>query len=356
MLEVAIRHRVGEFTLDAAFVSPGGTLAVVGPSGAGKSLTLKAIAGILRPDAGRIVIGGLVVFDGESGLDLPPQLRKVGYVPQEYALFPHLTVDGNIGFGLHAGADRAARIAELLALTGLGRQRGLRPAQLSGGQRQRVALARALAVRPTVLLLDEPFSAVDAPTRITLMEDVARVLADARTPAVLVTHNRDEALRLGDRIAVMMSGRVRQVGSPSEVFSAPVDEDVAAFVGVETVVEGRVRDVVAGLATIAVGQRVVEAGGEVAAGDEVLVCLRPEDVTLGPPAESAPTSARNHLPATVRRVTAAGPWMRVEVDAGFPVVSLVTKQSHQELQLQTGAPVVATFKASAVHLIRKRGR
>jgi molybdate transport system ATP-binding protein len=352
MLDVAVRHTIGDFTLDAAFDSPGGTLVIIGPSGAGKSLMLKALAGIVRPDAGRIVINDRSVFDAGSGVDLPPQLRNVGYVPQDYALFPHLTVEGNIAFGLN-GRDKSARVDELVEMTGLDGQRKLKPARLSGGQRQRVALARALAVGPDVLLLDEPFSAVDALLRLALMEDVARVLTRTETPAVLVTHNRDEALRMGDRIAVLIDGHVRQVGSPPEVFAAPADEEVAAFVGVETVVAGHVRDISHGIATIVVGERVVEAGGDVSSGDNVLVCLRPEDVTLGPPAEGAPTSARNHLPATVVRVTPAGPWMRVELDAGFPVVSLVTKQSQEDLRVEAGTPVVATFKASAVHLIRK---
>ena len=352
MLQATIRLHEGEFTLDAAFDSPGGTLVIIGPSGAGKTLTLKALAGVLTPDGGRIVLGGRTIFDSDAGVSVPSQLRRVGYVPQDYALFPHMTVEGNIGFGLRGG-EREARVDEMIDLVGLGEQRGLRPRQLSGGQRQRVALARALAVRPDVLLLDEPFSAVDAPSRQALIEEVAGVLTRGGTPAVLVTHNRDEALRLGDRLAVLIGGRVRQMGTPAEVFSTPADEEVAAFVGVETIAEGRVEGVAGGLATVSVGERVVEAGGEVSAGDSVLVCLRPEDVTLGPPAEGAATSARNHLPATVRRVVPSGPWVRVELDAGFPVVALITKQSLEDLALAPGSAVVATFKATAVHLIRK---
>ena len=171
---------------------------------------------------------------------------------------------------------------------------------------------------------------------------------------MFITHDLDEALRLGDRLVVLMDGRVRQEGTPQQIFAAPADEEVAAFVGIETIAPGWVQDVADGLATIAVGDRVVEAGGDVAAGDGVLVCLRPEDVTPGPPSD-APTSARNHLPATVTRVIPAGPWVRVELDAGFPLVSLITKQSLEALSLAPGSEAVATFKATAVHLIRRQG-
>ncbi|MEX0683440.1 MAG: ABC transporter ATP-binding protein [Dehalococcoidia bacterium] len=355
MLDAAIRHTAGDFALDVAFDSPGGTLVIIGPSGAGKTLTLKAIAGVLSPGAARITLDGRILVDTASGVSMPSQLRRVGYVPQDYALFPHMTVEGNVGYGLRglSGAARHARVDELIDLVGLAEQRKLRPRALSGGQRQRVALARALAVRPDILLLDEPFSAVDAPARQSLIEDVAGVLARTATPTVLVTHNRDEALRLGDRLAVLIAGRIRQLGSPAEIFSAPADEEVAAFVGVETIAEGRVETIADGLASVRVGDHTIEAGGEVTPGDPVLVCLRPEDVALGPRTEGTATSARNRLPATVRRIVPSGPWLRVEMDAGFPLVALITKQSLEDLALAPGSPVLATFKATAVHLIRK---
>ena len=355
LLEMAIRHQVGEFALEAELTAPRGPLVIMGPSGAGKTLTLRAIAGIVRPASGRIALKGRVLFDRESDVWAPPQARRAGYVPQEYALFPHLTVEGNISFGLRGAArdEKRRRVEELLTLTGLGPQRGARIGQLSGGQRQRVALARAMAVRPEVLLLDEPFAALDVPTRQTLMDDLQRLLTETRTEAIIVTHDRSEALRLAEYVAVMIGGRVRQTGTPAEVFGSPADEEVAAFVGVETIVPGLVRELDAGVPVIDVAGHVIEGGRGVAAGESVLVCLRPEDVTISLATQQS--SARNHLPARVVRVVPSGPYVRVELDAGFLLVALVTRQSAEELSLAAGLGVVATFKAAAVHLIRKTG-
>jgi molybdopterin-binding protein len=186
------------------------------------------------------------------------------------------------------------------------------------------------------------------------MDDVQRLLGETKTAAILVTHDRNEALRLAEYVAVLIDGRVRQTGSPAEVFASPVDEEVAAFVGVETIVAGRVRELEAGVPVVEVAGRLVEGGAGFAAGDDVLVCLRPEDVTIAPISGASPlSSARNHLPAQVRRVVPAGPYVRVELDAGFLLVALITRQSRDELALGEGSEVVATFKAAAVHLIRK---
>jgi molybdopterin-binding protein len=244
----------------------------------------------------------------------------------------------------------------MLSLTGLDAQRLLRPAQLSGGQKQRVALARALAVRPELLLLDEPFSAVDAPTRQSLIEDVQRLLAGTGTPTVLVTHDRNEAIRLADQVAVMIGGRIRQSGPPSDVFGAPVDEEVAQFVGVEVIVPGVVRSLEGGVAVTEVAGHTIEGGSGVSASESVLVCLRPEDIVITPRSESAsPTSARNHIPAVVTRITPWGPFRRAELDAGFPLVALITRHAEEDLALTPGAPVTATFKATAVHLVPRQG-
>ena len=353
LLEMVISHRVGDFALEAELVAPRGPLVIIGPSGAGKTLTLRAIAGIISPRSGRIVLNGRVLFDGGARLSLPSQARRVGYVPQEYALFPHLTVEGNISFGLRglAGGEKRRRVDELVALTGLSPQRKLRPRELSGGQRQRGALARALAVSPDVLLLDEPFAALDVPTRQTLMDDLQRLLAQTNTAAIMVTHDRNEALRLAEYVAVLIGGRIRQAGTPAEVFGSPSDEEVAAFVGVETIAAGRVRELDDGVPVVDVAGHSIEGGSGVAQGDEVLVCLRPEDVTISLSAQAS--SARNHLPARVVRVLPSGPYVRVELEAGFLLVALVTRRAQEELALATGTEVVATFKAAAVHLIRK---
>jgi molybdate transport system ATP-binding protein len=313
------------------------------------------MAGIVRPDSGHIAINGRTLFDSEARLNLPAQDRRVGYVPQDYALFPHLTVAGNIGYALRgSSSDRRSIVAETLELVGLTEQRNLRPRSLSGGQRQRVALGRALAVRPEVLLLDEPFSAVDVPTRETLVADVRRLIAETAVPTIIVTHDRNEALHLANSVAVLMNGKVLQVGDPTSVFSYPVSEEVAAFVGVETVAVGVVRSLKDGVALVEVGGHEILGGSGVNAGDEVLFCLRPEDVVLAPAgADELRTSARNHLSARVTEVMRSGPYMKVYVDAGFPMVSLITETALDELQAKPGSEITATFKATAVHLIPK---
>jgi len=355
LIEIAITQRLGDFVLDIELTSDTSPLVIIGPSGSGKTATLRTIAGIMRPERGRISVSGRTLFDGQRRINVAPQDRHVGYVPQEYGLFPHLTVERNIGYGLRGEAStKSARIDEMIELTGLRDNRGQRPRSLSGGQRQRVALARALAVKPDLLLLDEPFAALDPPTREILLEDVRLLIAATGTPTVLVTHDRNEAMKLADRLAVLMGGRICQTGTPTEVFGSPSNEDVANFVGVETIAPGRVVAIEDGVAIVAVGEHLIEGGAAVFPGDGVLVCLRPEDVVLGPPTSSlVASSARNHLPARVTRIIASGPYVHVELDAGFPIVSLITKHALEELALAPGSAVVATFKATAVHLIRK---
>jgi molybdate transport system ATP-binding protein len=355
LLDLALRHRLGDFSLDVLLVAETGPLVVIGPSGAGKTLILRSIAGIIRPDYGRVTVRGRTLFDSDARINVPPQDRKVGYVPQEYALFPHLSVAANIGYGLRgSSSENAARVAEALDLVGLADQRNLRPRSLSGGQRQRVALARALAVRPDVLLLDEPFSALDPPTREALLEDVRQLIVVTDTPTIIVTHDRNEALHLGETVSVLMRGSILQVGPPAAVFAYPESEEIAAFVGVETVAPGRVRSIENDVPCVEVASRLVEGGTGVSIGDEVLLCLRPEDVALNSIGEdSTHTSARNRLEAQVTRVAPAGPHVRVYLDAGFPLISLITRDALDELAIAPGARVVATFKATAVHLILK---
>jgi molybdate transport system ATP-binding protein len=353
LLELDITLTLGEFTLEAELTAEEGPLVIIGPSGAGKTLILRQVAGILRPDRGRIVANGRVLFDSEQRIDTPAQERNVGYVPQEYALFPHLTVAENIRYGLRGkGAAARARTAEMLDLVGLVDQQHLHPRELSGGQRQRVALARALAVKPDLLLLDEPFAALDAPTRESLPEEVRRLVETTATPMISVTHDRTEALRIANTIAVLIDGHIRQVGAPPEVFGAPASEEVAAFVGVETIVAGEVVSVDDGVPLTEVAGHRIQGGSGVAAGDDVLLCIRPEDVVLSP-APSASSSARNHLPARVTGIVPSGPYLRVQLDAGFPVVSLITRNAAEDLSVAPGADLAVSFKASAVHLIRR---
>ena len=350
---VVERGRRAVLEVPALEVCRNEVLAVVGPNGAGKSTLLRVIALLERPERGEAIFDGSAV----SG-SLLSYRRRMALVFQEPLLLD-TTVEANVRTGLSlrgVGRDEQKRRSEeWLDRFGIAHLRGRSPRGLSGGEAQRVSLARAFALQPEVLLLDEPFSSLDPPTRETLIEDLDAVLTANRVATVFVTHDRAEALRLGDRIAVLMQGRIRQLGSPAEVFASPVDEEVAAFVGVETIIPGRVRDSSSDLATVDVGDAVIETASDLESGSDVLVCLRPEDVVIGGAVEAAaPMSARNHLRATVSRVRPSGPYVRVELDAGFPLVALITKQSLEDLALSPGAPVVATFKATAVHLIPHR--
>jgi molybdate transport system ATP-binding protein len=241
-LEVRVVRRLPGFTLDVAWTAGDGVAVLFGPSGAGKTLTLQCLAGLLRPDAGRIVVDGRVLFDSTTAVDVRPQARRVGYVFQGYALFPHLSVADNVGFGLRdrPRAERAARTAEVLDRLGLADFAGRPPRELSGGQRQRVALGRALATDPALLLLDEPLSALDAPLRRALRDELGAILRDWRTAAVVVTHDFTEAYRLADRIVVYDAGRVVQSAPRSELLWQPASESVARIVGIRNVLRGTV--------------------------------------------------------------------------------------------------------------------
>jgi molybdate transport system ATP-binding protein len=337
--------------LDAA-LGPGEVLVLFGPSGSGKTTVLRAVAGLLRPDAGHVRLGGETWFDGAAGIHVPPQRRGVGFVFQDFALFPHLTVQENVAYGLGRlpRAGRDGRVAELARLLGIGDLLTRRPARLSGGERQRVALARALAPHPRLLLLDEPLSALDAPTREELRGDLRGLLHHLGIPSVLVTHDRIEALALGDRIAVIAGGTVRQTGRVDEVLGAPADLAVARVVGTENVLPARIVARNDGLVSLEVGSArllAVDPGG---LDGEAFACIRAEEVLLERDPGNA-TSARNRLPATVAGLVGEGPLVRVTLDAGFRLVALVTRPGAAELGLAPGARVVAVVKAPAVRLV-----
>jgi molybdate transport system ATP-binding protein len=327
-----------------------------GPSGSGKTTILRALAGLDRPDGGHVRFAGETWFDAARGWFVAPQERRVGFLFQEYALFPHLRVEANIGYGTHAlpRAERAARVREVARLCAVEDLLHRRPAELSGGQRQRVALARALAPRPRLLLLDEPLSALDQALREELRTELRRLLVDSGVPALVVTHDRVEALALGDRLAVVVAGAVRQVGPVAEVFAAPADPEVARVVGTENVLEARVASRADGLAALAVGTARLLALDAYPAADRVFACIRAEEVALEP-ADGAPTSARNRLAATVLSASLEGPLVRVRLDCGFPLVALVTRQSATSLGLAPGARVAALVKAPAVRIVPHGG-
>ena len=249
-------------------LEPGGFQAVLGPSGSGKTTLLRLIAGFERPDAGSVRIGGRAVAG--PGAWVEPEARRIGMVFQQGALFPHLTVAGNVGFG----ATGSARVAECLELVGLAGRSNSYPHELSGGERLRVALARALAADPEVVLLDEPFSALDAGLRERLREEVAAILRASGTSTLLVTHDQSEALSLADTVVVLREGRVEQVGTPEEVYERPRSHWVANFLGEADVLPGTASD---GVAECELGRFAVAAE----LSGRVELVIRPESVAIG---------------------------------------------------------------------------
>jgi molybdate transport system ATP-binding protein len=317
-----------------------------GPSGSGKTTLLRLIAGLEQPESGGILFRGEEWFGARS---LPPQRRRAGFVFQQYALFPHLTAERNVRYGAR-DASRAERFIRAFDLDPL---RALYPRQLSGGQQQRVALARALAADPALLLLDEPLSALDAASRARTRQELRRVLLDSGVPCILVTHDRAEAIALGDWIAVMIDGSIRQTGPVRDVFRRPADVRVAESVGVENILPTEIVGREHGLLTLAV---IAFGGARIECVDHgesgvALACIRAEDIAVTREAHLE-SSARNRIPAIVRSVTLEGPVARVELDSGFPLVALVTAQSAGELSLRPGERVCAVVKATTVHLLK----
>jgi molybdate transport system ATP-binding protein len=235
MLEINIKKQLRDFTLNLSLATPGGVTVLFGRSGGGKSMTLACVAGLAAPDSGCIVVNGQTFFDSRAGINLPPQQRRVGYVTQDYLLFPHLTVWQNVAFGLvrQTRPEQERIVQEALAWLGLEALARQRPHELSGGQQQRVALARALVIRPQVLLLDEPFSALDSPTRLRLRQDLLRLQQELAVPVLFVTHDLAEALLLGEQMAVVDNGRLLQLNTPANIQKRPADYLVAELVGKE---------------------------------------------------------------------------------------------------------------------------
>jgi iron(III) transport system ATP-binding protein len=311
-------------------VAEGSLTAILGSSGSGKTTLLRMLAGFERPDGGVIRVGGRVVDDDRT--HLAPQSRSVGFVPQEGALFPHLDVAANIGFGLPR-RGRRDRVAELLELTDLGPLSGRYPHELSGGQQQRVALARSLAPQPRLMLLDEPFSSLDAALRTTVRHEVAAVLARTGTTTVLVTHDQDEALSMADSVAVLRHGHFVQCGPPDEIYARPVDAEIASFVGDANLVpgrsDGRTAETVLGRLTLV--------GPSAPGPGPVTVLVRPEQIAL------VADGVAGAVPGTVRRCEYFGhdTVLAVELAPGRDPASAAAVQVRLagESPLRPGAPV-----------------
>ena len=348
--------RGGALVLDIPVLDifPDQVLALIGPNGAGKSTLLLTLACLLKPSRGRFSFNGREIGAGRGDVEYR---RRIAMVFQEPLLFD-ATVFDNVAAGLKirgTGREEIGRVVpRYLELFGIAHLAKRSARKLSGGEAQRTSLARAFVTKPEIVFLDEPFSALDSPTRDALIGDLERILRETHTTAVASTHDQTEALRLADRMAVMNGGKIAQIGPVVEVINRPAAEFVASFVGVETVLPGRVLSVSDGVFVAAVEGGEIQAVGHVRTGEGVLCCIRPEHVTLSTNVPPPGTSARNVFSGIIRTITPLGLFHRVRVDCGFDLVAYVTRQSLEELLLQEGKSVIASFKATAVHVIPRQ--
>jgi molybdate transport system ATP-binding protein len=325
---------------------------IFGPSGSGKTSLLDLVAGLRRPACAFIQLNNNILTDTQHSRFVPTHERGIGYVPQDLALFPHMSVRRNLLYGHPANAasplsfDHVVELFEIRSLI----DRGV--TELSGGEKQRVALARALLASPRLLLLDEPLANLDQQLKTKILPYLLRIRDELRIPMLHVTHDRFETLSLANEMVVLIDGKVAQSGPVSEVFSRPTGLDVASILTVETIQRGRIVKVADGLVSVEVDSVVLYAvEPKLSPGTtHVHVCIRADDVSLLK-APACPSSPRNHLPGTIRVIRREGGLMRIELDCGFPLVALLTKQACDELALSPGDSVVALIKAPHVHLI-----
>ena len=342
------------FTLDVDVEIASRFTAIFGPSGSGKTSLLEVVAGLRRAKSAFIQLDERVLTDTAEDVFVPVSQRGVGYVPQDLALFPHLSVRQNLFYGRKSQAQANPlfafeRITEILEIQPLVERR---IPELSGGEQQRVALARALLASPRLLLLDEPLASLDLKLKRRIIPYFARIRDGFQIPILYVTHDRFETLALADGMVVLAGGKVAQTGSVQEVFGRPANLEVAGLLTVETIQTGRIVRTEDGLVTVAVGQTILTAAAESLppGARDVYVCIRAEDVILVTDRDR-PSSARNHLLAVVQAVAQEGAQMRVELDCGFPLTALLTKQACEELTLARGSAVTALVKAPHIHLI-----
>jgi len=360
MLDVAIKKQFAangrpSFALDAEFTANQGITVVFGASGSGKTTTLRSIAGMVTPDAGRISLGDAVYFDSTTRVNLSMQKRRVGFVFQDYLLFPHLTAAENVAYGAKAQNERARRqhATEMLKLVGVDHASDRRPDQLSGGEQQRVALARALASDPVILLLDEPLSAVDVQTRSRLLDEIVEVQRKTSIPFIYVTHSPADAVRIGDHLLLMADGRIVQQGKPLEIFNAPLNVPAAQVVGTENILVGRVaaHQPQEGISIIDLGRcRMVIPHSPLPEGSRVTLGIRAEDIIVSRERVSR-TSARNLLAGTVKHLLRDEESVELVADCGVDLKVRITPQATQALELAPGVEIYLLIKANACRLL-----
>lgn len=360
MLEVEIHKRLAGFHLDVAFTTNHELAVLFGPSGAGKSLTLQAIAGTFSPDTGRISIDEQQVYDSTQRINLLPQQRRVGYVPQHYALFPHLTAAGNIGFGLlhRPRHERETKVKELLTLFGLQDLGHRRPHELSGGQQQRVALARALAVDPRLLLLDEPFAALDITLRESLRQELIQLQARTKITILVVTHDLADAFALGQRVIIYDVGKVIQQGTREEVFFHPATRRVAEFVGTGNILPAVVERVEKDTLWIRWQKQLIAVAPQpLIAGTSIYVCVRPTQILLVRPDRLLQRERENVLRGHIvnermERETYILHWRLADSDAPYDLEIVLPGYVYHRLSLDTEKEVMVELRRQVLHTIQ----
>ncbi|HST23719.1 MAG TPA: ATP-binding cassette domain-containing protein [Blastocatellia bacterium] len=369
MLSVKIKKRLGDskrsdsaidgFLLDVAFSAQPGVTILFGASGSGKTMTLKSIAGIIRPDEGLIKINDDTLFDSERALDLKIRQRGVGYVFQNLALFPHLSARDNVEFGMtdQPKTERRKRAAAMMEALRIEHAASRKPRDISGGEAQRVALARALSCRPRILLLDEPLSAIDEATKRGIISDLKSINRELRLPIVYVTHSREEAITLGERVIVYERGRIVTEGEPLEVFGAPITASVARLTGVENIFEGRIvaKNESGGTMTVEITGETEACRVEVPFGNEsedarIRVAVPAGDILLATE-EPRSTSARNRLRGRIAAIEDKGNRTVISVKSGVVWRASVTRQAVSELDLSNDKEVWLAFKTYSCYLL-----
>lgn len=357
-LSVKVRKRQGnDFELDLSVSFPSGITILFGPSGSGKTTLLDCIAGLIRPDAGRIATAENGLFDSAAGIDLPSQRRKVGYVFQDLALFPHLSVESNVEYGISSleTRERKQRSSAILESFRIANLRSRRPGQISGGERQRVALARALVIDPRILLLDEPLAALDAATKSKIVEDLRAWNQEHRIPLVYVTHSREEVFALGERVIVLDKGRAIAQGTPHQVMTVPRQETMAQLAGFENIFDATVIAAHEERGTMVcqlVGSKVELETPLVRAevGSTLKVAIGAGDILLAS-SEPSGLSARNILPGKIVSMAQRDVIVAVKVDCGVEMEVHLTLAARDSLQLRAGSQVWLIVKTHSCHLM-----
>jgi molybdate transport system ATP-binding protein len=374
------RARDCGFRMEAEFNIPSGVMILFGPSGAGKSTLLRCIAGIYSPDEGRVSVGDRVFYDSERHINIEPAKRRIAFVFQELALFPHLTVEENTCYGLRrlSRDEREKRTGKILESFLIAHLRRRKPSEISGGERQRVALARSLVTEPCALLLDEPLSSLDATVKVGILNDLRAWNAEREIPVLYVTHDREEAMALGERMMLLEHGRVTAQGEPVEVLDLPCRESVARLSGFENILDAEIIAVhesggsmtcrpIARVSTTPFPGGVADAGNNVIGtretvtleipfsrvppGDSVRIAIRAGDIMLAT-VRPEKISARNILAGRVAEISRVGTRVTVAVDcSGVKFLAHVTARAVESLEIRTGCPVWLVVKSHSCHIL-----